>query len=191
MRLQNSSSSNIEEVREFAEWILQVGYDTMNTIDDAQTMIEIPPYLLIEESYDHVLSLVNFSYPKMIANMKNHPFFEERAILAPTLESVEHVNNFMSSMVLGNEREYLSFDSTCKSNEDTKIEGDWFTSEFLNEGKCSGIPNHRLNLKVDVPIMLLRNIDQYVGLCNGTRLMVINLTKNVIIAPILTGKKMG
>ncbi|GAU50222.1 hypothetical protein TSUD_409010 [Trifolium subterraneum] len=29
-----------------------------------------------------------------------------------------------------------------------------------------GIPNHRLTLKVGVPVMLLRNIDQAMGLCN-------------------------
>ncbi|XP_057451809.1 uncharacterized protein LOC130743584 [Lotus japonicus] len=192
MRLQNSATSSTnEETREFAEWILQVGDGTVNTIDDAQTMIKIPLDLLIEKSDDPILSLVNFAYPKMIDNMKNHSFFEERAILAPTLESVEHVNNFMSSMVPGDEKEYLSFDTTCKSDEDTEIKGDWFTSEFLNEVKCSGIPNHKLNLKVGIPIMLLRNIDQSIGLCNGTRLIVTDLTKNVISASILTGKKMG
>ncbi|XP_057434427.1 uncharacterized protein LOC130727337 [Lotus japonicus] len=154
-------------------------------------MIEIPPDLLIEKSDDPILSLVNFAYPKMINNMKNHSFFEERAILAPTIESVEHVNNFMSSMVPGDEKEYLSFDITCKSDEDTEIEGDWFTYEFLNEVKCSRIPNHKLNLKVGIPIMLLRNIDQSIGLCNRTRLIVTDLTKNVIAASILIGKKMG
>ncbi|XP_057416082.1 uncharacterized protein LOC130710748 [Lotus japonicus] len=178
MRLQNSASSSTnEETREFAEWILQVGDGTVNTIDDAQTIIEISPYLLIEKSDGHILSLVSFAYPKMIANMKNHSFFEERANLAPTLESVEHVNNFMSSMIPGDEKKYLSFDTTCKSDEDKEIEGDWFTPEFLNEVKCSGIPNHKLNLKVGIPIMLLRNIDQSIGLCNRTRLIVTDLTK--------------
>ncbi|XP_073219612.1 uncharacterized protein [Cicer arietinum] len=38
--------------------------------------------------------------------------------------------------------------------------GDWFTLEFLNDMKCSRIPNHRLKLKIGVPVMLLRNIDQ-------------------------------
>jgi len=61
-----------------------------------------------------------------------------------------------------------------------------FTSEFLNEINCSGIPNHRLRLKVGVPIMLLRNIDQDNGLCNRTRLQVIDLKKNVICGAVLT-----
>jgi len=55
---------------------------------------------------------------------------------------------------------------THLSDENQKIKGEWFTSEFLNEIKCSGIPNHRLRLKVGMPIMLLRNIDKANGLCN-------------------------
>jgi len=58
----------------------------------------------------------------------------------------------------------------------------------LNDIKCSGIPNHRIKLKVGVPIMLLRNIDQANGLCNGTRLQVNDLGKNVISATVITGK---
>ncbi|XP_076949826.1 uncharacterized protein LOC143622616 [Bidens hawaiensis] len=52
--------------------------------------------------------------------------------------------------------------------------------DFLNGLKISGMPNHRLVLQVGVPIMLLRNIDQKNGLCNGTRLQVISLGRRFI-----------
>ena len=39
--------------------------------------------------------------------------------------------------------------------------------------------------------MLLRNIDQASGLCNGTRLHVTHLGKNVIGAKVITGKNIG
>ncbi|XP_073225768.1 uncharacterized protein [Cicer arietinum] len=61
---------------------------------------------------------------------------------------------------------------TQLSNEKCVVHRDWFTPEFLNDMKYSGIPNHRLKLKIDVPVMLLRNIDQASGLCNGTRLLI-------------------
>jgi len=44
--------------------------------------------------------------------------------------------------------------------------------EFLNILQFSGIANHELELKVGVPILLLRNFNQSIGLCNGTRLIV-------------------
>ena len=65
------------------------------------------------------------------------------------------------------------------------------TSEFLNEIKCSGISSHWLKFKIGVPIMLLRNIDQANGLCNGTRLQVIDLKKNVISAVVIIGTNIG
>jgi len=44
--------------------------------------------------------------------------------------------------------------------------------EFLNTLQFSGIANHKLELKVGVPILLLRNLNQSVGLCNGRRLII-------------------
>jgi len=39
--------------------------------------------------------------------------------------------------------------------------------------------------------MLMRNIDQANGLCNGTRLTVIHLGKSTIVATVITGKRAG
>ncbi|XP_057418957.1 uncharacterized protein LOC130744693 [Lotus japonicus] len=94
-------------------------------------------------------------------------------------------------MIPGDETESLSCDTPCKSDEDSCVNAEWFTSEFLNDFKCSGIPNHAIKLKVDVPIMLIRNIDQAAGLCNGTRMIVNALTKYIIVATVLNRNKMG
>ena len=51
-------------------------------------------------------------------------------------------------------RSYLSSDTPCQSNEKEDIQVEWFTSEFLNDIRCSGIPNHCLKLKTGVPIIL-------------------------------------
>ncbi|KAL1202767.1 hypothetical protein V5N11_031395 [Cardamine amara subsp. amara] len=73
-------------------------------------------------------------------------------------------------------------------------DGDWstqYTPEYLNSLDFPGIPNHRLCLKVGVPVMLLRNLNQKNGLCNGTRLVVTRLGNRVIEAEILTGTHVG
>ena len=90
----------------------------------------------------------------LVRNIANANYFEDQAILAPTLEIVERVNDFVLSMIPGDSKTYLSSDTPCKSDEDYQVQSDWFTSEFLNDAKCAGIPNHRLTLKVGVHVML-------------------------------------
>ncbi|KAH1133549.1 hypothetical protein GYH30_012091 [Glycine max] len=46
-------------------------------------------------------------------------------------------------------------------------------------------------LKISSPIMLLRNLDQTQGSCNGTRLVDTRLAKHVIAAEIISGKNPG
>jgi ATP-dependent DNA helicase PIF1 len=63
--------------------------------------------------------------------------------------------------------------------------------EFLDTLQFIGIANHELELKVGVPILLLRNLNQSIGLCNGTRLMVKRLGQRVIEAKIIIGNNVG
>jgi ATP-dependent DNA helicase PIF1 len=95
-------------------------------------------------------------------------FFEDRAILAPPLEVVEEINDYVLSLIPGDFKEYLSCDTVLKIDGNSTIDHRW-------------MPNHRLIIKVGVPIMLLRNIDVSSGLCNGTRLTVTYLGVNVVI----------
>jgi hypothetical protein len=53
------------------------------------------------------------------------------------------------------------------------------------------LPDHHLQLKIGVPIMLLRNFNPSKGLSNGTRLIVTQLTHRIIEAQIITGKAKG
>ncbi|XP_057433347.1 uncharacterized protein LOC130726131 [Lotus japonicus] len=122
MILQNATStSSPAEIKEFADWLLQVGDGTVKTIDEEETLIEIPPDLLIEQCKEPLLELVNFAHPKLAHNLQKNSFFQERAILAPTLESVEEINNFMLAMIPGDETEYLSYDTLCKSDDDSGV----------------------------------------------------------------------
>jgi len=63
--------------------------------------------------------------------------------------------------------------------------------EFLNTLQFSGIANHKLELKMSVPILLLRNHNQSIGLCNGKRLIVKKLGQRVIEAEIIIGNNVG
>ncbi|XP_022003337.1 uncharacterized protein LOC110900779 [Helianthus annuus] len=92
----------------------------------------------------------------------------------------------------GDEVEYLSSDSICQTDKGkNEAHARLYSPDVLNGLKISGLPNHRLVLKVGVPVMLLRNIDQQNGLCNGTRLRITKLYKRVIEAEIISGGNIG
>jgi len=45
---------------------------------------------------------------------------------------------------------------------------------------ASGLPFALLCLKVGSPVILLRNLDLGEGLCNGTRMVVLNIRRKVL-----------
>ena len=97
----------------------------------------------------------------------------------------------MSKILIGEQMEYLSSDSVDKSKTIESCHSGSLTTEFLNSLTTSGLPNHCLKLKIGTPIMLLRNLDQTQGLCNGTRLIITRLAKHVIAADIISGTNIG
>lgn len=94
-------------------------------------------------------------------------------------------------MIPGEKKTYLSVDSPSTHDENINGPDQILTLEFLNTVKSSGLPNHELNLKVGVPIMLLRNIDQPLRLCNGTRLIITQMRNFVLEAKIISRNSIG
>jgi ATP-dependent DNA helicase PIF1 len=110
--------------------------------------------------------------------------------LCPTNEVVAKINVKMIEQLTSQEMSYYSSDSIDDSTANHSTMEALYPTEFLNTLFVTVPPNHILNVKIDVPVMLLRN-DSSRGLCNGTRLIVTQLIGRVIEGEIITGKAKG
>ncbi|XP_048494424.1 uncharacterized protein LOC125494720 [Beta vulgaris subsp. vulgaris] len=158
--------------------------------NDGEVDIEITEDILIDSGDDTISSIINSTYPSLTNHLWEAKYFQERAILAPTNEIVEKVDDHVLSIIPGDEKIYLSCDAISKDEGNLgahKI----YSIEFLNTIKCPGMPNHSIKLKVGALVMLLRKIDQTSGLCNGTRLVFKHLGNRVIEATVISGSNVG
>ncbi|XP_050290504.1 uncharacterized protein LOC126728763 [Quercus robur] len=176
--------------REFVEWMLKIGDGELSN-NEGEALIEIPHDLLIHPGAHPFNDIVKATYPDFNTKFNDSKYLEERAILAPTNEVVEDINDYMIDLINVDEETYLSADSLCKASSNILDQDVMYPIEFLNSLKFPGIPNHKLRLKVGLPIMLLRNLNQSNGLCNGTRLLVTQLSKWVLEVQIISGTHIG
>ena len=81
MRLQmNGADGNVNELEEFAEWILKVGDGKLSKPNDGQVEIDILFKLLIQDFNDPIESLMESTYPNFLERYNNENFLKDRAI---------------------------------------------------------------------------------------------------------------
>ncbi|KAL5714884.1 hypothetical protein ACHQM5_016786 [Ranunculus cassubicifolius] len=139
-----------------------------------------------------VEDLITTVYPG-IENANKYPtsYLTERTILSARNDDVSKINDATLTQFPGDPSEYLSADKIVEDDVGYETDGYHYTTDFLNTLDPSCLPPFNLKLKIGCPIMLLRNIAPRDGLCNGTRLMVLQCRPRVIEAMILTGNKAG
>ena len=181
-----------QEVAAFSKWILDIGEGKIPSVakdgEDEPSWITVPHELLLPADDDKLAAIVQSVYPNFESRYKNPAYLSQRAILAPTNELTDTVNEYMVPLVPGTEKEYLSSDSIAKSTAQHEAYDLLYPIEFLNSISGNNFPQHRIVLKKGVPIMLLRNLNQRAGLCNGTRLIVTSVREWTIEAMIMNGR---
>ncbi|XP_024961148.1 uncharacterized protein LOC112501684 [Cynara cardunculus var. scolymus] len=187
-----SPASEVEQTRDFANWILDLGEGKVGSVNDGEAVVDIPHDLLITNSTNPIFSLTKYVYPSILVNINNSSYFQEKAILAPKHEVVQEINDRLLSLFPGDEKECLSSDSLCESEQlHDQFRKTLYSPGVLNGLKLSGLSNHKILLKIGVPIMLLKNIDHKSRLSNGTRLRVLSLGNRVIEAEIISRSNIG
>jgi hypothetical protein len=164
----------------FDEWLLKIGNGELN---DGEDNVEIPEQLICQN-----LTLEEEIFQQVI-NDKDWENLSKRALIAPLNVEVTESNQNVLNMMPHEEVKYYSID-------EAKIDGSeydmrFLTDEFLNSLTPSSLPLHELNLKEHATVMLIRNLNILKGLCNGTRLEIIGLHKNLLECKILTGMRKG
>ncbi|KAM0840948.1 hypothetical protein ACQ4PT_059342 [Festuca glaucescens] len=131
-----------DEAAAFAAWVLSIGDGKVPTVarqgESESTWITIPDEHLVHTDGDKITAIVESMYVDFLGRYSDPTYLKERAILTPTNEIAEDVNEHVLSMVPGEEREYLSCDSTGNS--------------------ADGIRNIDIFYPVEMPINLLYEI---------------------------------
>ena len=177
---QNMCLEQSPETIHFAEWLLQVGGGT-NCDNDEQ--IKLPANMALP--FNSVDNLIAALYPDIGVPDKPDQYFLERTILSAKNDAVDDLNQAILNLFPGEEQVLHSADKV------TGGDNGHYPIEFLNSIKVSGLPLARLALKPGCPLMLLRNLDPQNGLCNGTRMILLEIRSRVLRCRILGGDHTG
>ncbi|CAO4381268.1 unnamed protein product [Caenorhabditis nigoni] len=147
----------------YARRILQIG-DGSNMVN---SMVHIPESF-IERRGDKALA--DWVFP----DVNNIEITKDAALLTVDNRTALRLNDYVLEKLKGETRTFLSTD---KADSDHGLTAD--PSVFETQTP-SGMPPHKLNLKIGAQVVLLRNISVEQGLCNGTRLTVKKFGDDVI-----------
>ncbi|XP_074298440.1 uncharacterized protein LOC141629319 [Silene latifolia] len=110
---------------------------------------------------------------------------DETAIFTPMNEDVDEINKALIDRFPGSATTYKSYDTVLVDKCNI------YPTEFINKLCPGGMSPHELVLKVNSPVILLRNLMPASGLCNGTQLICKTFSPNLIGCVIINGHHAG
>ncbi|PAN34481.1 hypothetical protein PAHAL_6G096000 [Panicum hallii] len=197
MRLSNPSLSLQDkvEMEKIARWVLEIGEGRAPMVakngQPENDWIQIPQNFVLSPNGPKIPAIADSIYDDFHLFYASIPYLAQRSIVCPVNTIIDEINNFMLDKVPGCAREYLSFDSIANSSEQPSDFQMLYPPEFLNSIILNNFLQHRLDLKIGVPVVLLRNINQSIGLCNGTRLLIERFGDRLLEGTIMTGNHVG
>lgn len=182
LRLTQNMRVNADEI-EWAQWLLDTGHG--RNMDNGD-MVQLPAHMNAGSTLEDLVSAI---YPA-IDTRQPPQYFADRTILSPHNATVDQINNDILRRYPGEVVSFLSADSaTDKAQQDDDAAA--YSSDYLNSINLTGLPLHKLSLKIGCPVMILRNIDPQNGLCNGTRGVVTRATSRLVEIQIVGGEHHG
>ena len=171
------------QAEEYAQWLLQLGNGMLPPANGQQdpSIIQLPPSLCMPAS---IPQLIDWTFPNLQHNYADPHWLSGRCILAPKNSMVEAINNDCLRRIPCISWICHSADAVVDEHNQLAV-----PPEYLHTLLPAGLPPHTLVLKSGIPIILLRNLNPYRGLCNGTRLIVMHVIQGgrVLQAKIIGG----
>ena len=161
---ENMRLINNPESEQFSQYLLEIGEGRITMTDGKIIM-------------PHEICSPLDSFDEFIDNIILNNTLNEWTILATKNEVVDEINSKILSKISGNSRLFLSSDSVVETEYQKN-----FPIEFLNTVNNGGLAPHRLSLKKNCRVILMRNLNPSLGLCNGTQLKIIEYKNNLILA---------
>jgi ATP-dependent DNA helicase PIF1 len=182
-------------IHEFSSWLLDIGDGKVGEPDEQDPQdaawVTIPPQYQIKNDENGIERLIDFIYDKRTLKEPMAELLQEKAIVCPKNDTADAINERILSEIEGETTTYISLDEAIPVGKDGASTEMLYPPEYLNTFRFPGLPPNKLQLKIGVPIMMLRNINLGGGLCNGTRMIVKNLYSKLIEAEIITGTRIG
>ena len=180
----NERLDRTPESEAFASWLLDVGSGHNLPADKS---ITLPPEM---RCGDTPQSLISAIYPAIGDPGHSDQYFLDRTILSGRNDDVDELNACILDKFPGQESILWSADKVDMEHTHEN-EALLYPPEFLATLRGTGLPLARLALKPGCPLMLLRNLDPSNGLCNGTRMILLQIRPRVLVCRILGGKHAG
>ncbi|XP_074324207.1 uncharacterized protein LOC141661121 [Apium graveolens] len=197
MRLkQGESDSKSEELKKFAKWVLDIGNGHVSpprvcNFPATENQILIPSQFCDVQTENTVDNMIRSTYPNFAHKGQSTQYLSERGILTPTNQTLGHLNSLIVDKLPGESVSYFSVDAVEEFGGTNEDLNEAFPIEYLNSLNVAGMPPHDLKLKVGAVVMLMRNLNQTLGLCNGTRMIVTKFLRFCVECEVICGTFVG
>lgn len=140
--------------------------------------IQIPREMLIPGN--DLLSLLRNAFTEIVSHVGDADYFTVRVILTAKNKKCQSHQWHNLRLYPTHKISYLSTDQVCEDESQLPL-----PVEILNTIENGSLPPHFLDLKIGVPIMMIRDIDPAAGICNRTRLIVTSSLGTTVIEDVI------
>ena len=170
---------------EFKDWLSRIGNGTEKNVKGTQ-LVQLDKRVVLQPSNIYTLEndLIYEIFGNRITVLQAMETVDPNCILTPKNTNKDFLNNRVLEILDG---KIYQMNSVDEVKTDSIKNNKTYSIEYLNNLSPNNFPRHLLFLKVGALCMLLKNLNVEEGLCNGTRLLILNVNDNSIRAKVISG----